>query len=47
MGLPSSRAEGDADLRDALDAWDPESGPGFIEVAFDPDAYEAMVQGIR
>jgi acetolactate synthase-1/2/3 large subunit len=31
----------------ALDAWDPTSGPSYIECRFDPGAYEAMVKGIR
>ena len=31
----------------ALDAWKPADGPGYIECAFDPDPYEAMVKGIR
>lgn len=47
LRLPGTRAESLADLESALASWNPESGPGFIEVAFDPEAYQAMVQGIR
>jgi acetolactate synthase I/II/III large subunit len=31
----------------ALALWEPESGPAYIEVPFDKDAYEMMVKGVR
>jgi acetolactate synthase-1/2/3 large subunit len=47
FGVPVRRAASDEQLRDALQAWRPEDGPGYIEIAFDPDPYERMVAGIR
>lgn len=47
MGIPGTRAENLEQVTDALNAWNPESGPAFIEIAFDSDRYEAMVRGIR
>ncbi len=47
FGVPGTRAETQGAVESALSAWNPESGPGFIEVPFDSDAYESMVAGIR
>ncbi|MAG95817.1 MAG: hypothetical protein CMM08_03905 [Rhodospirillaceae bacterium] len=47
LGLPGTRVEGEAALGDALDAWDPASGPAYIEFPCDPEAYQAMVAGLR
>ena len=35
------------EVADALSAWAPSQGPAYLEVSFDPNPYEAMVQGIR
>ena len=47
FGVPGTRAETQGAVEAGLSAWKPESGPGFIEVPFDPDDYERMVAGIR
>jgi acetolactate synthase-1/2/3 large subunit len=47
LGLPGVRVETMDGLNDALDHWQPESGPVFIEAGFDADAYQAMIDGIR
>jgi len=47
LGLPGVRVETMDGFNDALDHWQPESGPVFIEAGFDADAYQAMIDGIR
>jgi acetolactate synthase-1/2/3 large subunit len=47
LGIPGTRAENINAVRDALAAWMPSSGPAFLEIPFEPDAYEAMIAGIR
>lgn len=47
FGMPASHVDSEDAFAKALDAWRPKDGPAFIEVAFDPDPYEAMVKGIR
>jgi acetolactate synthase I/II/III large subunit len=47
MGIPGTRAQNIKDVSRAVSSWDPESGPAFLEIIFDPDKYEAMVRGIR
>jgi len=47
LGWSTARAEGEAALAGVLGAWRPAEGPLFVEVPFDPDAYQAMVEGIR
>jgi acetolactate synthase-1/2/3 large subunit len=47
LGIPGARAENAAAVEDALAAWMPRNGPAFLEIPFEPDAYEAMVAGIR
>ena len=47
MGLPGARVENIDAFNDALDLWRPDSGPVFIEAAFDADDYQAMTNGIR
>ena len=47
LGLPGTRAEGEVALGDALAAWDPASGPAYVEFPCDPEAYQAMVAGLR
>jgi acetolactate synthase-1/2/3 large subunit len=47
LGIPSRSAGTEDELVAALEDWKPSSGPGFIEVHFEPDAYQSMVTGIR
>ena len=47
FGMPVFRAETEDGVAAALAAWNPAQGPAFLEVAFEPDSYEAMVKGIR
>jgi len=47
LGIAGTRAENINAVRNALAAWIPGNGPGFLEIPFEPDAYEAMVAGIR
>jgi thiamine pyrophosphate-dependent acetolactate synthase large subunit-like protein len=47
FGMPAFRADSEETVARALNAWRPAEGPAFVEVAFDPDPYEAMVKGIR
>ena len=47
FGMPAYRAADEVAVADVLAAWDPGSGPAFLEIPFDPDPYEAMVKGIR
>jgi acetolactate synthase I/II/III large subunit len=47
VGIPGTRAESLGAVEEALSAWTPSSGPAFLEIPFEPDAYEAMVAGIR
>ena len=47
LGLPGTRADAESAVADALAAWHPETGPSFLEVSFDPETYQAMVEGVR
>lgn len=47
FGVPGARATSEGAVREALAAWSPEAGPFFLEIPFEPDAYDAMVEGIR
>lgn len=47
LGVPGRRVEAAPALERALADWSPASGPGFLEVAFEPDAYERMAEGVR
>jgi acetolactate synthase-1/2/3 large subunit len=47
MGLAACEARSEDELVTALEGWDPASGPGYIEVHFEPQGYQAMVKGIR
>jgi acetolactate synthase-1/2/3 large subunit len=47
LGIPGTRADSTTAIADALGAWMPSSGPAFLEIPFEPDAYEAMVASIR
>lgn len=45
--VPGERVESVAQLQNALKFWNKDNGPAFIEIPFDPDNYQQMVQGIR
>jgi acetolactate synthase-1/2/3 large subunit len=47
LRISGVRATGQAALESALASWDPGAGPHYIELSFDPNAYQAMVEGIR
>lgn len=47
FGVPSMRAVSLDAVERALANWNPAGGPAYIEIAFDPDPYEAMVKDIR
>lgn len=47
LGIPSRSVGTEDELLAALKDWEPANGPGFIEVHFEPDAYQSMVTGIR
>lgn len=47
MGIPGERAENLTAAASALAHWNPLNGPAFLEIPFEPDAYEAMVRGVR
>lgn len=47
FGMPAFRAETEGAVAKALSAWQPAQGPAFLEIAFEPESYEAMVKGIR
>jgi acetolactate synthase-1/2/3 large subunit len=47
MGMPVARTEGLQQFSDALAAWQWHDGPAYLEVPFDPDGYQRMVQGLR
>jgi acetolactate synthase I/II/III large subunit len=47
LGIPGTRADNIGAVEQALAAWTPRNGPAFLEIPFEPDAYEAMVAGIR
>lgn len=47
LGLPAERLESLPAVEAALAAWDPATGPAFLEIAFPADPYEEMVRGIR
>lgn len=47
MGLPVARTEGVQQFSDALTAWQWHDGPAYIEVPFEPEGYQRMVEGLR
>jgi acetolactate synthase-1/2/3 large subunit len=47
LGIPGTRVDSLPGVEDALGAWEPSLGPAYLEIAFNPDAYEAMVAGVR
>ena len=47
IGFVTARAENEDALAAALSGWRPTEAPLFVELPFDPDAYQVMVRGIR
>jgi len=47
LGMMAVSAADEATVADALATWAPAQGPAYLEVSFDPNPYESMVQGIR
>ena len=47
LGLAGTRADKEGAVVDAFAAWRPESGPCFLEINFDPQTYQVMVEGVR
>jgi acetolactate synthase-1/2/3 large subunit len=47
FGCPSERIESFAALTRAIESWKQASGPLFLDLAFDPEAYLCMTEGIR
>lgn len=47
LGFAATRADSEQALTDALTAWTSADGPAYVEIPFAPDAYGAMVDGIR
>jgi acetolactate synthase-1/2/3 large subunit len=47
FGLSGTVVETAPAMADAAAAWDPASGPAFIEARFDPARYQSMVEGVR
>lgn len=47
LGIPGERTDNLKGVEKALKHWNPDSGPAFLEIAFNPDQYESMVNKIR
>ena len=47
MGIPGIFASSEESLVSALQSWDPTSGPRYLEISFDSNAYQGMVNGVR
>ena len=47
MGMPARRAHNSDEVSKALQSWTPESGPAFLEIQFEPDAYLEISNDIR
>ncbi len=47
LGLPGEICRSEAAFADALAAWSPANGPAYLELPYEADAYQAMVEGIR
>lgn len=46
FGINGLRTDNLKELRDFVERWDTKTGPVYLELVFDPDAYEQMVYGI-
>ena len=47
MGAAAERIDSVAGLEKVLASWTLDSGPLYLEAAFDPDEYQRMTDGIR
>ena len=47
FGCPSERIESLPALARAIESWRQSSGPLFLDLAFDPDGYLSITEGIR
>lgn len=47
FGCPAQRLESVHGLESVLKIWEPNSGPLFLELPFDPQAYMGMTEGLR
>lgn len=47
LGVRTARATGRNEIENIVASWSPSKGPLFIEVHFNPEEYQAMVNGIR
>ena len=47
LGIESVRVNSLVEVDDRLKAWDIASGPLFMEMMFDPEAYQIMVHNLR
>ena len=47
FGFASAAADGREALADVLTGWESASGPLFVELPMDPEAYQEMLRGIR
>jgi len=47
LGIPGTIVANQAQLETALAGWPGDNGPMYLEIPFDPDAYQAMVEDIR
>ncbi len=47
MGMPATRVGDVPALESALQSWDPDSGPAYVEAVFDAQAYRTMVCELR
>ena len=47
LGMSAWKATGPRQLYDALRAWHPSDGPGYLEICFDADKCQHMCNDIR
>ena len=47
FGVQSVTVDSESGIEEALNCWEREKGPLFLEACFDPDNYQRMVDGIR
>jgi acetolactate synthase-1/2/3 large subunit len=47
LGIPGIRTKTLAAFTEALNAWTGTGGPAYLEVPFDPESYQGMMDGIR
>jgi len=47
LGVDAAEAKNGGEIEAILKSWDPLSGPLFIEIPFDPEEYQRMVDNVR